>query len=277
MQASVLQIAECGIKTRKFLQGEIRKTIIGELHNKVAGREIERTFKFQTDRNSLFIAEIIYDKLAETSRKEKFSLLQIGVICSNVLQTQYEFEETEKPLKRKVTVNLYGKEQAAVKIKSPTVRKHKKVKVKEEIKFFIPCINGKMPEKSIQAILDENISNPIKEGYSWEREKHQIFIEFNKNIFTIAVSQVHMLEDKEDFVESQRNGSLRRIEVEYQGTQWSALSENVQANESKNLEEQDIIELEEKVEKEISKQIRKISRRVVEICTSELCLPLITV
>jgi hypothetical protein len=164
-----------------------------------------------------------------------------------------------------------------VKIKSPPVRKHKKVKVKEERKFLIPYIDGKKPEDDIQKILKENIPEPLKEGNSWEKEKYQIFVEVDKNIFTISVSQICMLQAKDDLIDDQSKVPLRRIEVEYQGTRCSDLSEDAQAKEQKKTGEQDIIEGEKKVETEIIRQIRKIAQRVLEICKNELCLPLIAV
>jgi hypothetical protein len=269
MQTSVLQTAEDGMMTQKFLQGERRKTILGELHNRVSGREIERTIKLKTDISSAYIARIIHDQLKEISHKETFSLLQVGIIHSIIIQTQYELDKHEKPFQKKITVSLYEKEQAAVKIKSPTVRQHKKVKVKEEKKYFIPYINGEKPERDILTVLDENISEPIKEGDSWKKEKYQIFIQFNKNIFTISVSQIHMLNHKNSLKDVQSKVPLRRIEVEYQGT----LRENAQVNEIKKTQKQDIIETDEQVEKEIIKQIRRISQRVLEICENEWRFP----
>ena len=277
MEPSVFQTAECGMKTKKFLQGERRKTILGELHNKVSEREIERTFKLNTDIDSYSIARFIYDELKELPRKEPFFLLRIGIIRSIIIQTQYELNTHDKSLKRKITVNLYEREQAAVKIKSPPIKKHKKVKVKAERKFFLPSVNGENPEKDIQEILDENVSEPLKESKSWKKEKYQIFIVFNENIFTISISQVHMLEDKDNLIADQSKVTLRRIEVEYQGAQWPDLSENVQAKERKQTEIQDIVEAEQKEEKEIIRQTRKISQRILEICENGLCLSLITV
>jgi hypothetical protein len=277
MQPSFFQTAECGMKTQKFLQGERRKTILGELYYKVSGREIERTFKPKTDMNSSHIATVIYDKLKDTSGKETFTLLEVGIIRSLIVQKLYELDEHEESFNTKVTVNLYGKEQAAVKLKSSPVRKHKKVKVKEERKFFIPYIDGKNLEKHIQEVFDENISKPLKEVISWEKEKYQIFVELNQNIFTIATSHIYILQDKDILIDIQSKVPLRRIEVEYQGTRCSDPSGNIPANERKKPGEQDTIESEEKVEKEISRQIRKISRRVLEICENEMCLPLVTV
>ncbi len=273
MQPDVFQTAECGMKTQKFLQGERRKTILGELYNKVSGREIERTFKLKTDRDSSSIATVIHDQLKETPRQETFSLLGVGILRSIILQTQYELDTHEPSSKRKITVNFYEKEQAAVKIKSPPVRKYKKVKVKEERKFFIPYIDGKKPERDIQAIFQENISHPLKEGNSWKKEKYQIFLQLKKNIFTIAISQIHLLQDKDDVRDIQSHVPLRRIEVEYQGTQ----SGNIPAKERKKRGKHDIVEEEGKVEKEIIRQTRKISQRVLEICENELCLSLIPV
>src|SRR2546430_8691593 len=89
MQPSVFQTAEGGMKTLKFLQGERRKTILGELYNKVSGREIERTLKLKTERESSSLATVIYDQLKETARQETFSLLGVGIIRSIILQTQY--------------------------------------------------------------------------------------------------------------------------------------------------------------------------------------------
>jgi hypothetical protein len=277
MQPSVFQTVEYGMKTTKFLQGERRKTVLGELCNKVAGKEIERTFKLKTDIDSSSIAKVIYDQLKSIPDNAAFYLLEVGIICSMIIQTQYELDEHEESFKRKITVNLYEKEQAAVKIKSPPIRKHKKVKVKEERKFLIPYIDGKKPEKDIQEIFEENVSKPLKEGNSWEKEKHQIFVEFNKNIFTIAISQIYMLQDKNNLRDMQSKVPLRRIEVEYQGTQWSDLTGNIPAQEGEKPGEQDIVEGEERMEKEIIRQIRKISQRVLEICENELCLSLITV
>ena len=197
MQPSVFQTVEGGMKTQKFLQGERRKTILGELHNKVSGREIERTFKLKTEKESSSIATVIYDKLQEIHRKEKFSLLEVGIIRSVILQTQYELDTHEPSFKRKITVNLYEKEQAAVKIKSPSVRRYKKVKVKEERKFFIPYIDGKKPENDIQEIFQENIPYPIKESNSWKKEKYQIFVQLKENIYTNAIIQIHLLQNNE--------------------------------------------------------------------------------
>jgi hypothetical protein len=277
MQPELFQTAECEMKTPKFLQGARRKTILGELYNKVPEREIERTFKIETDLNSYCIARSIYDKLKEKPEKALFSLLHLGIIRLIIIQTHYELEAHKEAFDRKITVNLYEKEQAAVKIKSSTVIKHKKVKVTEERKFFIPSINGKKPEDDIQAVLQENIPDSLKEGNSWRKEKYQIFVELNKNIFTISVSQVHMLPEKEDSIDVQSKVSLRRIEVEYQGTQWSDPSEIVQVQEENFPDKQDTIESEKKAEKGISRQIRKISHRVLEICKNELCLSLVTV
>src|SRR5437763_5515274 len=96
MEPSVFQTAECGMKTKKFLQGERRKTILGELHNKVSEREIERTFKLNTDIDSYSIARFIYDELKELPRKEPFFLLRIGIIRSIIIQTQYELNTHDK-------------------------------------------------------------------------------------------------------------------------------------------------------------------------------------
>ncbi len=277
MQPDVFQTAECGMKTQKFLQGERKKTILGELCNKVAGREIERTFKLKTDIDGSHIATVIYDQLKDIPDNETFSLLRIGIVRLIIIQTQYELDEHEQSFNKKITVNLYEKEHAAVKIKSPPVRKHKKVEVKEERKFLIPSINGKKPEKDIQEIFDENISKPLKEVNSWKKEKYQIFIESHQNVFTIAISQIYLLQDKDILGDIHSQVPLRRIEVEYQGTQYRDPSGNVPAEERKEPGKQDIIESDKKVEKEISRQIRKISHRVLEICKNELCLPLVTV
>ena len=248
-------------------------TILGELYNKVLGREIERTFQFQTERDSSSIATGIYDQLKETPHQGTFSLLGVGILRSIILQTQYELDTHEPSFKRKITVNCYEKEQAAVKIKSPSVRKYKKVKVKEERKFFIPFVDGKKPEREIQAIFQENISHPLKEGNSWKKEKYQIFVQLKNNIFTIAISEVSLLQDKDDGRDIQREVTLRRIEVEYQGTQSGTLP----AEESNKRGTHDIVEAEAKVEKEILKQTRKISQRVLEICENELCLSLLSI
>jgi hypothetical protein len=277
MQSGFFQTAEYGMKTRKFLQGNRKKTLLGELHNRVSAREIERTIKLETDISSFYIARVIYDKLKERACKETFDLLRFGIIRSIIIQTQYELEIHEETFKRKIILNLYEKEQAAIKIKSPPVRTHKKVKVKEESKFFIPYINGKKPDKDIQEVFEENISRPLKEGNSWEKEKYQIFVECGNNIFTISVSQIYMLQVKDDLLDGQSKVPLRRIEVEYQGTRCSDLSGNVQTEEGKESEKPDVVEVEKKVEKEIIKQTRKISQRVLGICKNELCLPLITV
>src|SRR5579864_8507195 len=74
MQPRFFQTAECGMKTQRFLEGERKKTVLGELHNKVSEREIERTFKLQTSISSFCIANVIYDKLKELSCKDAFSL-----------------------------------------------------------------------------------------------------------------------------------------------------------------------------------------------------------
>ena len=277
MQPKVFQTAECEMKTKRFLQGERRKTILGELHNKVLGREIERTFKLKTDIDSSYIATVIYVKLQELPCKKTFSLLGVGIIRSIIVQTQYELAEQEPSFERKITVNLYEKEHAAVKIKSPPVRKYKKVKVKEERKFFVPYVDGKKPEEDIQDIFNENISKPLKEGDSWEKEKHQIFVEFNKNIFTIAINQIHVLHDKEYLTDTRHKVPLSRIEIEYQGTQQSDLSGTIPVKEGKKTARQDITKSDIKVEKEIIGQIRKISQSVLEICQNELCLLLMTV
>lgn len=271
MQNSVVQTAESGMKTQKFLQGARRKTILGELHNKVAGREIERTFKLQIEESSFCIAKLIYGKLKEISLEEPFYLLRVGIIQSIITQTQYELEEYEQSFRTKIILNLYEKEQAAVKIKSPPVRKHKKVKVKEERKFFLPSIDGRKPERDIQEIFRENISHPLKEGNSWKKEKYQIFVKMNSNIFTIAISQREMLKVNNNGNDRQDEFPLRRIEIEYQGTQWSDLSEPVQAKEREQPGQQESTEVGIQVEKEIIRQIRKISQKVLKICENEWC------
>lgn len=261
------------MSTKKFLQGERRMTILGELYNKVVGREIERTFKLTTDINSSHIARVIYDKLKETSAKNLFSLIQVGIIRSIIEQKQYELGKHEYPFNIKITVNSYEKEHKIVKIKSPPVRKYKKVKVKEEIKFIISSSDSRKSEEIIQEVFSENFAKPLKEGNSWKKEKYQIFIEIDKNIFTIAVSQMYMLQDHDDLIDVQSTAPLIRVEVEYQGTQSSDLSENVQAEERQKAGKQELIGLDFKVEKEIIEQIRKISQRVLEICEDELGLP----
>lgn len=271
MQNSVVQTAESGMKTQKFLQGARRKTILGELHNKVAGREIERTFKLQIEESSFCIAKLIYGKLKEISLEEPFYLLRVGIIQSIITQTQYELEEYEQSFRTKIILNLYEKEQAAVKIKSPPVRKHKKVKVKEERKFFLPSVDGRKPERDIQEIFRENISHPLKEGNSWKKEKYQIFVKMNSNIFTIAISQREMLKVNNNGNDRQDEFPLRRIEIEYQGTQWSDLSEPVQAKEREQPGQQESTEVGIQVEKEIIRQIRKISQKVLKICENEWC------
>ena len=269
MYQSVFQTAEGGMNSARFLQGERRKTILGELYNKVSGREIERTLKLKTERESSSIATAIYDRLRENPCDEPFSILGVGIIRSIILQTPYELDTHELSYKRKVTVNSYEREQIAVKIKSPPVRKHKKVKVKEERKFFIPYIDGKKPERDIQAVFQENISHPLKEGSSWRKEKYQIFVQMKSNIFTIAISQLSPLQSTDD--ERDIQSQVRKIEVEYQGT----LSGTLPTKQGNKREKLDSVEAEEKVEKKIVKQTRKISQRVLEICESELCFSLV--
>jgi len=276
MQPSIFQTAKGEMKTKKFLQGERRETILGELYNKVWGREIEVTFKLETDIDSCYIAKVIYDKLKDVTGNAEFYPLEVGIIHSMIIQTQYELDEYDQSFKRKITVNLYEKEQVVVKIKSPPVRKYKKVKVKEERKFLIPYIDGKKPEKDIQEIFEENVSKPLKEGKSWRKEKCQIFLKFDNNIFTIAISQIDMLQDEDNLSGVEDKVSLRRIEVEYQGTQWSDLAGDIPANEREKPGKQDIVKADRRLEKEIIGQVRKISQKVLEICENELCLLLTT-
>jgi hypothetical protein len=277
MQSELFQTAVCELQTQKFLQGARKKTILGVLHNKASEREIERTFKLATDLPGSYIARVIYNKLKENPDKVTFSLVQVGIIHLIITQTLYELETHEASFDRKITVSLYEQEQAAVKIKSSTATKHKKVKVTEERKFLLPYINGQKPENDIQAILQENIPNPLKPGNSWQKEKYQIFVELNKNVFTISVSQLHMLPEKEHSMDVQGEFLLRKIEVEYQGTHYTDPSETVQTQEDHNPGIQDLAEPEKKLEKKISRQIRKISHRILEICENELCLSLLTV